>query len=86
MYKVILTKTAIKSLLKIPLDYQQKVKETSLKLEKDPFTLDLKKLNPFFKATHRLRLGSYRLFLSINTKTKEVVIADIIRRTSITYN
>lgn len=85
MYRVIFSKQAIKSLKKIPKDYQIKVRNTVDKLIVDPFSLDLKKLGPQYKATHRLRVGSYRLFLYINPETKLIIIAEIERRTSQTY-
>ncbi len=87
MYQVIFSKKARKSLFKIPKDYQLKVKEVTTKLETTPFSLDLKKLSePSNKTTHRLRLGSYRIFLKINIETKEITIADIKRRTTQTYH
>jgi len=85
VYKVLFSRRAEKSLKKIPKDYQIKVKEHTNRLAQNPFSLDLKKLGPKFLATHRLRLGSYRLFLYINTATKTVIIADIVRRTTKTY-
>lgn len=85
MYQVIFSKQALKSLKKIPKDYQLRVKTIVSRLNENPFTLDLKKLGPKYTATHRLRIGSYRLFLFINSDTKVVIIADIERRTSQTY-
>lgn len=85
MYKVLFAKQAEKSLRKIPKDYQMLVKKTVSRLEQNPFSLDLKKLGARYLATHRLRVGSYRLFLHIDTKTKTIIIADIVRRTSKTY-
>lgn len=85
MYQVIFSKKAIKSLKKIPKDYQVKVKTIAIKLNQNPFELDLKKLDSSSEATHRLRIGSYRLFLQIDTTTKIIIIANIKRRTSQTY-
>jgi len=85
VYKVLFSRRAEKSLKKIPKDYQIQVKKSVGRLSQDSFSLDLKKLNPKFLATHRLRLGSYRLFLYINTATKTVIIADIVCRTTKTY-
>jgi mRNA-degrading endonuclease RelE of RelBE toxin-antitoxin system len=85
MYKVIFSPKAVKSLKKLPKDYQIKIKEHYLKLAQDPFLVDLKKLSAPYKTTHRSRVGPYRLFLKIDTKTKEVIIAEILRRTTQTY-
>lgn len=87
MYRVIFSKKAVKSLAKIPKDYQLKVRAITSKLEKDPFVLDLKKLSEnSSKATHRLRFGSYRIFLKINGQAKEIILAKIERRTTQTYH
>jgi mRNA-degrading endonuclease RelE of RelBE toxin-antitoxin system len=85
MYQVIFSKKAIKSLRRIPKEYQIKIKVQSEKLSQDPFSVDLKKLESPYQATHRSRVGPYRLFLQIDTTHKEVIIADIIRRTTQTY-
>lgn len=85
-YKIFFSKQAIKSLKKIPREYQIKIKEVSKRLEIDPFKLDIKKLLPPHKTSHRIRVGSYRLFIDIDTHSKEIIIADIIRRTNQTYN
>ncbi len=85
MYQVNFTELAKKSLKKLPTDYQIKVKEIVQKLSNNPFVLDIKKLHHTYKASHRLRIGSYRIFLDINTKLKEIIIIDIDRRTTQTY-
>lgn len=85
MYKIIFSPSARKSLGKIPKDYQIKIKGLIRRLSEDPFLFDLKKLSPKFAATHRLRYGSYRLFLHIDTETKVIMIAEITRRTTQTY-
>lgn len=86
MYTVIFSKAAIKLLKKLPRDYQFQIKNSVLKLCKDPFDCDLKKLSPLFDATHRFRVGSYRLFLHIDTRDKKIIITKIVRHTSQTYN
>lgn len=62
-----------------------KNKDHILKLQQDPFAVDIKKLAPPYKATHRSRSGPYRLFLAINIELKEIIIAEINRRTTQTY-
>lgn len=85
-YTIFFSKQAIKSLKKIPKEYQIKIKEITKRLETNPFDLDIKKLLPPHKNSHRIRISSYRLFIDINTNSKEIIIADIVRRTTQTYN
>lgn len=85
MYEIVFSKRAEKSLSRIPRDYQQKIKEAAKRLSENPFALDLKKLGSQYTATHRLRIGSYRLFLVIDTHDKVIGIAAIERRTTQTY-
>ena len=85
MYQIIFSKKALKSLRKIPPEYQIQIKKKSEKLSLDPFSLDIRKLSSDYNATHRLRVGDYRLFLSIDTEAKSIEIAEIDRRTTQTY-
>lgn len=84
-YKVTFSKKAIKALEKFPKDYQVKIKDVANKLVQNPFALDLKMMQAS-DATHRLRIGSYRLFLQIDTALKEIIISTIKRRTTQTYH
>ncbi len=52
------------------------------KIKQNPFALDIKKLEPPHKTSHRIRSGSYRIFLDIDTTTKIALIIEIERRTS----
>lgn len=85
LYKIIFSRKAIKTLENLPRNYQVKIQETSHKLSKDPFKLDIKKMQTS-DATHRLRIGSYRIFLVIDTTSKEIIISTIKRRTTQTYH
>lgn len=85
MYQVNLSKSAIKSLKKFPIPDQLRIKKVSDKIKEDPFSLDIKKLGPPHKTSHRIRTGSYRIFLDIDTTTKIILIVDIERRTTPTY-
>jgi len=85
VYQVIFSKKALKSIKKFPHDYQFKIRVTAEKLSADPFTLDLRKLSVSYNASHRLRVGDYRLFLGIDTTLKTVIIVDVERRTTQTY-
>ena len=84
LYKVIFSRKAVKALEKIPRDYQTKVREAGFKLSQNPFVLDVKYMQSS-EATHRLRVGPYRLFLLIDTTSKEIIVATIKRRTTRTY-
>lgn len=84
MYTVTFSKKAIKVLKKFPKEYQIKIRDGINKLSLDPFKMDLEKMYTS-DATHRLRIGSYRLFLQIDTSTKEIIVSIIKRRTSQTY-
>ncbi len=86
MYQVKLYKKALKSLKKIPQDYQIRIKRILPKLKENPFSLDIKKLASSHETSHRLRIGDYRIFLDIDTATKTVIIVEIERRTTQTYS
>ncbi len=85
MYKVIFSKKAVKDLSKIVINDQKQIHKHILKLSQDPFFVDIKKLEPTSAGTHRSRTGSYRLFLNIDTESKEIIVAKIERRTTVTY-
>ena len=85
VYQVKLYKKALKSLKKIPSEYQVRIKRILPRLKENPFSLDLKKLGSPHQTSHRLRIGDYRIFLDIDTETKIIIIVDIKRRTSQTY-
>lgn len=85
MYKVVIYKKAVKSLQKLPRDYQTRIHKVVQKLKENPFALDLKKLHQPQETSHRLRMGNYRLFLDIDTSSKQIIIVAIERRTSQTY-
>ncbi len=85
MYQIIFSKKALKTLKKIPTHYQIQIKKRSEQLSLDPFKLDLRKLSAGYTATHRLRIGDYRLFLRIDLENKTIQIDGIERRTTQTY-
>ena len=84
LYKIIFSKKAVKTLKDLPRNYQVKIQEISHRLSKDPFKADIKKMQSS-DATHRLRIGPYRLFLVVDTTSKEIIISTIKRRTTQTY-
>ncbi len=72
MVKFIFTKNAEKKLLSLPNGIQERIKEklTQLKKHEDIFAI-LKRLHHFDPATHRLRIGSYRLILETKKQSAD---------------
>lgn len=86
MFQVEFSKSAVKSLKKFPLKDQIRIKKVSEKIKQNPFVLDIKKLGPPHKTSHRIRSGNYRIFLDIDTTTKISLVVEVERRTSQTYD
>lgn len=86
MYQIIFSRASLKSLKKFPLTDQIRIKKVFEKLKQNPFSQDIKKLGPPHKTSHRIRTGSYRIFLDIDNMTKIILIVDIERRTTQTYS
>ena len=72
MYEVTFSKKAIKVLKKFPKENQLRIKDGVDKLSIDPFKMDLEKIHTS-DATHRLRIGAYRLFLQIDTSINNCI-------------
>lgn len=85
MYQVNIYKKALKSLKKLPLEDRVRIKRAFEKLKQNPFSLDIKKLGPPHKTSHRIRTGSYRIFLDIDNTNKVILIVNVERRTTQTY-
>ena len=85
MYTAIFIKRAEKSYKKIPREYQLKIKEIILRLEENPYSSGIIKLLNYPVAQYRKRVGDYRILFDIDDDNKIIVIADIRRRTSTTY-
>lgn len=85
MYQVKIYKKAVKYLKKFPLEDQTRIKRAFQKIKQNPFALDIKKLGPPHTTSHRIRIGSYRIFLDINTEAKIIIIVEVERRTTQTY-
>lgn len=71
MVSFIFTKFAERKFLKLPNSTQRRIGEKlqELKGHEDIFSA-LKRLHHFEPATHRLRIGSYRLILELKTQSK----------------
>lgn len=85
MYKAFFSKKGEKTFKKIPKEYQRKIKNRILKLEKNPFTTGTIKLIDYPIAQYRHRIGDYRILFDIWKEKKILMILDIKRRTSTTY-
>ena len=85
MFQAHFTRQAEKSFRKIPRDYQKKIKKAILQLEQNPYTVGTIKLINYPVAQYRKRIGDFRILFHIDEEEKMVIIADIKRRTSTTY-
>ena len=72
MTTFIFTKDGKKAFLKLPKSIQNRilVKLSELKKHNDILSV-LKRMNDFEPATHRLRIGSYRLILELTYQDKD---------------
>jgi len=75
MIEFIFTKKSEKHFLNLPESVQLRIKKklTVLKEHGEIFSA-LKRLHDFEPATHRLRIGSYRLILELRSQTKDEIV------------
>ena len=85
MHTVIFTRRAVKSIRKIPRTDQRKIKKAILELEENPFIPGTIKLLNYPYAQYRRGVGDYRILFDLEEDKKLLIIADIRRRTSTTY-
>ncbi|OGG02042.1 hypothetical protein A2W14_06415 [Candidatus Gottesmanbacteria bacterium RBG_16_37_8] len=85
MYTAYFTRQAVNSFKKIPKEYQLKIKEAISELELDPYSSGTIKLLNYPVAQYRKRTGDYRILFDIDDEKKILIIANIRRRTSTTY-
>jgi len=85
MYEAVFGRKAEKSLKKIPRQYQKKIKQAVLKLEKNPYCFGTVKLVGYQIAQYRHRIGDYRIKFDIWEEKRILMILDIQRRTTTTY-
>jgi mRNA interferase RelE/StbE len=83
MYKVALTKKAIKNFQKLPDNLRDRWGEVFDELQYSfaPLRLDVKKLKGF-KNTYRIRLGSWRIIYRVDNNEKSVLVYSILPRKS----
>jgi mRNA-degrading endonuclease RelE of RelBE toxin-antitoxin system len=84
MWTVIVAKAAQKQLAKFPAKDQEKIAATIRTVAENPFTGDIIKLEGQNKRWRR-RAGSYRIFFTVDTRSRVVAISAVVRRTSTTY-
>jgi len=78
MFKVYVSKKALKSLEKVPQSYKRRVLELLKVLERDPLPegYDLKKLKGF-ESAYRIRIGKYRVVYEVNWEERKVLVVFI---------
>lgn len=76
--KLFITKKAEKSLDKIPDSVAKNISENILRLSKNPFPTNSKKLQG--KENYRLRVGVFRVLYTLDKKKKEITILRIAHR------
>ena len=81
-FELIWIKKAVKSFQKIPQQYQTKILENLDKFEKNPDSVDLKKLQGF-KDLYRIRVSDYRIILKIIKLDNKIYILIIGHRKDI---
>jgi len=83
-WKVIVADGARKDLARFPAKDQAKIAITLLEMSRNPFSGDIVKLEGELGRWRR-RVGSYRVFFSVNKASRIVSVSAILRRTSTTY-
>ena len=83
-WTVVVAKAAQKRLARFPAKDQDKLAAALIAMEGDPFSGDVIKIEGESDRWRR-RVGSYRLFYSVNRVARTVSVNAIVRRTSTTY-
>lgn len=83
-WTVIVGKSARKNLAKLPAKDQDKIRTALLAMAADAFSGDIIKIEGESNRWRR-RVGSYRIFFSVDATSRTVDVSAIVRRTSTTY-
>ncbi len=83
-WTVIVAKAARKQLAKFPVKDQDRIVASLQAIVTDPFSGDTLKLEGAGERWRR-RVGNYRVFFSVEPRSKTVAVSMISRRTSTTY-
>jgi mRNA-degrading endonuclease RelE of RelBE toxin-antitoxin system len=83
-WTVLVAKPAQKQCARFPANDQARISAAIAQMARDPFSGDVLKLEGESDRWRR-RVGSYRIFFSVDTSEKTVSVSAILRRTSKTY-
>ncbi|MEM2172759.1 MAG: type II toxin-antitoxin system mRNA interferase toxin, RelE/StbE family [Thermoproteota archaeon] len=81
-FRVVLTRQALKSFEKLPARIKQRVSEALDALTQTPVpfrSFDVNKLKGYRKA-YRIRIGRWRIIYEYDSKTKVIIVHDILPR------
>lgn len=85
MFNLIYSPRARKALKKFPQEYQKLILKKTLALQETPKPRGYDKIVAKNPPLYRIRIGDYRIFYFIEETAEEVIVVDIIRRTTQTY-
>ena len=83
-WRVSVAKPAQKQIARFPAKDQERIGEAVRMLAHDPFSGDVLRLEGSGHRWRR-RVGSYRVFFSVDSVQKTVSVLAVVRRTSTTY-
>lgn len=86
MLILIYSPKAQKALKRFPKDYQRLIFKKLLQLKENPKPRGFDKIAAKSPPLYRIRIGDYRAFYFIDEINRRVIVVDILRRTSQTYN
>jgi len=82
MWRVVVESRANRSVRRFPVADRERIARAVAQLAHGPLLGDVRKLDG---NEYRLRVGSYRAFLTIDFDQHAVTVTDVVRRTSTTY-
>jgi mRNA-degrading endonuclease RelE of RelBE toxin-antitoxin system len=85
MYNLTYLPRAEKALRKFPKGYQSLIIKKIDALKNNPKPRGYDKIAGKTPSLYKIRIGSYRAFYFIDEEAKEIIVADINRRTTQTY-
>ena len=83
-WTVTVARPAQKAVAKFPAKDQERIRVAVAAMANDPFMGDVLKLEGG-GSRYRRRIGSYRIFFTVDTEAARVDVSAIVRRTSTTY-
>jgi len=83
-WTVLVAKAAQKQLARVPAKDHAKIAATIRSMAEHPFSGDIIKLEGENNRWRR-RAGSYRIFFTVDTRSRTVAVSAVVRRTSNTY-